>query len=58
MAKQTVLTVNYFDFPRLPKSQSKYMSQYQDGVKPADWVIKMHKQVLADTAKRKANPER
>ena len=57
MAKQSVLTINYFDFPRLPKTQSKYLSQFQDGVKPADWVIKMHKQVLADTAKRKSKPE-
>ena len=43
MAKQSVFTVSHFEFPRMPKGQSKYESQFQDGVKPAKWVLKMHK---------------
>ena len=53
VAKLDVPTINYFDFPQLPKGQGKYVTQFQDGVKPADWVIKMHKQALVDAAKRK-----
>ena len=53
VAKLDVPTVNYFDFPQLPKTQGKYLKQFQDGVKPADWVITMHKQALVDAAKRK-----
>ena len=43
IAKMNVKTINFFDFPKLPKTQNKYLLQFQDGVKPADWVILMHK---------------
>ena len=43
IAKMNVKTINFFDFPKMPKAQNKYLLQFQDGVKPADWVITMHK---------------
>ena len=53
VAKLNVNTVNYYEFPKMPKSQNKYLLQFQDGVKPADWVVLMHKQALVDAGKRK-----
>ena len=53
LAKMSVDSVNCFTFPRLAKQDNKYQRQFQDGVKPADWVMKMHKQCLVDIAKKK-----
>ena len=53
VAKLNVNSITYFDFPRMEATSNKYTMQYQDGVKPADWVIHMHKAALFDAAKRK-----
>ena len=53
MAKLSVNTVNFYDFPKLAKSHNKYLLQFQDGVQPTEWVIRMHKQQLADAARRR-----
>ena len=55
VAKLSVNTINFFDFPRLPKSENKYVHQFQDGVGPAEWVVNMHKAALFDSAKRKSS---
>ena len=43
VSKLNLNSINFFEFPRLAKNQSKYLAQFKDGVKPNDWVITMHK---------------
>jgi hypothetical protein len=43
VSKLDVQSVNFFDYPRLKKTDNKFNNQFQDGSRAADWVIKSYK---------------
>ena len=43
ISKLDLNSINFFDFPVMKKEDNKYVGQFVDGSRPADWVIKMHR---------------
>ena len=54
VAKLNRSTIHYFHFPQLKKSENKYDSQFLDGCRPADWVVKQQQQIMVQQAQKKA----